>query len=484
MSAGSHSLSVCMIVRNEADQLADCLARLDGLADEILVTDTGSTDDTVRIAEAHGGSVIRHPWKDDFSEARNASIRHAKGDWILWVDADERINRADHDRIRRLIGDGRCDAYAVPIVSETPSGRQITLGHRLFRNHRGFHFSGRIHEQISPSIERAGGRIRKADFTIAHSGYNLTPERMEAKLRRNLDLLETAGREDPADPYVRFTLAQALLKLKETARAQEELETALGERPDVRMRGSLPPDTRAAALNNLAQCALARGAPVTALERCRHSMKLAPRQTTARMLACQACKALGNDEEALAELKAARDLASGGHASDTAIETSVDPSDIERMMGYCCLRLNRPDEAERHFHRALDMDTAQRPSTLAALARCAIALNEPDRALDLTKQALKEAPGDDSLLDLLAFAHLKRGRFAEAAECLGRLCIRRPDDIRLQKRLAGVLVRAGKPEDAARILMKLQAKEPAGEPLARGSAEEPAKNLVNSGFPL
>ncbi len=484
MSAGSRSLSVCMIVRNEAELLPDCLASLDGLADEVLVTDTGSTDDTVRIAAEHGASVSSHPWKDDFSEARNASIRHAKGDWILWVDADERINKADHDRIRRLIGDGRCDAYAVPIASETPGGRQITFGHRLFRNRRGFRFSGRIHEQVSPSIERAGGRIRRADFTIAHCGYNLAPERMEAKLRRNLDLLETARREDPADPYVRFTLAQALLKLKETVRAQEELEIALGERSDVRMRGSLPPDTRAAALNNLAQCALARGAPVTALERCRHSMKLAPRQTTAHMLACQAYKALGKDEEALAELESARKLISAGGIPDTAIETSADPSDIERQMGYCCLRLGRPDEAERHFRRAIQMGTRHRASTLAALTRCAIALNEPDRALDLAKQALDESPGDDSLLDLLAFVHLKRGQFNEAAECLGRLCLRRPDDIRLQKRLAGVLVRCGRPEEAARLLMKLQAREPVAETPGCPAGEAVSRDLINSGFPL
>ena len=82
-------ISACYIVRNEAAKLERSLASLEGAVDEIIVVDTGSSDDTVKIAEAHGAQVFHFPWQDDFSAARNVSLSKATGDWILVVDADE-----------------------------------------------------------------------------------------------------------------------------------------------------------------------------------------------------------------------------------------------------------------------------------------------------------------------------------------------------------------------------------------------------------
>ena len=89
-------LSVCLIVRNEASNLPRCLDSIRGLADEIVVVDTGSTDDTVAIAQRHGARVSTLVWQDDFSAARNASIELATCDWILVFDADESIAARDH----------------------------------------------------------------------------------------------------------------------------------------------------------------------------------------------------------------------------------------------------------------------------------------------------------------------------------------------------------------------------------------------------
>ncbi|MBR5910088.1 MAG: glycosyltransferase family 2 protein, partial [Schwartzia sp.] len=82
-------ISACYIVRNEAAKLDRSLASLEGAVDEIIVVDTGSSDDTVKIAETHGARVSHFPWQDDFSAARNVSLSKATGDWILVVDADE-----------------------------------------------------------------------------------------------------------------------------------------------------------------------------------------------------------------------------------------------------------------------------------------------------------------------------------------------------------------------------------------------------------
>src|SRR5207249_3515175 len=83
--------SLCMIVKNEEQFLVDCLASMRDAVDEIIIVDTGSTDATVELAEAAGAKVFHYPWQDDFAAARNESISHATGKWILWMDADERL---------------------------------------------------------------------------------------------------------------------------------------------------------------------------------------------------------------------------------------------------------------------------------------------------------------------------------------------------------------------------------------------------------
>ncbi|MFC1618615.1 glycosyltransferase family 2 protein, partial [Candidatus Neomarinimicrobiota bacterium] len=97
------SLSVCMIVRNEARMLPGCLNSLTGVADQIVVIDTGSEDDTAKIARSFGAQVYDFPWGDDFAAARNESIRHASGDWILWIDADERLLPSSIEFLKRSL---------------------------------------------------------------------------------------------------------------------------------------------------------------------------------------------------------------------------------------------------------------------------------------------------------------------------------------------------------------------------------------------
>src|SRR2546423_252783 len=87
----SPRVSLCVIAKNEAANLAQCLAPLAGIVDEILVVDTGSTDDTKLIARSHGARVVDFAWCDDFSAARNQWLAHASGDWIFWLDADDRV---------------------------------------------------------------------------------------------------------------------------------------------------------------------------------------------------------------------------------------------------------------------------------------------------------------------------------------------------------------------------------------------------------
>jgi glycosyltransferase involved in cell wall biosynthesis len=164
-------ISCCMITRDEEEHVAEAIRSVEGLADEVIVVDTGSEDRTVSIAESEGATVFSHQWKNDFSEARNFSISKASGDWILILDADESIDREDHDRINELIREHPDSAFMFvqknySMDSSTfgwkrvPEGeeRHGALGYhtasqvRLFRN-VGIIYTGKIHEGVERSLE-------------------------------------------------------------------------------------------------------------------------------------------------------------------------------------------------------------------------------------------------------------------------------------------------------------------------------------------
>src|SRR3989344_8298667 len=106
-------LSLCMIVRDEEKDLESCLKAVKDHVDEIVIVDTGSKDKTVEIAKKFTSKVFHFEWCDDFSAARNESLKHATGDWILVLDADERISKKDLEEIRKLIKNKNEDGYAL-----------------------------------------------------------------------------------------------------------------------------------------------------------------------------------------------------------------------------------------------------------------------------------------------------------------------------------------------------------------------------------
>jgi len=467
-----------MIIRDEEQLLPGCLESVLGVVDEVVAVDTGSSDATPEIVRAHGGRLLRHAWREDFSAARNVSLDAATGDWILWMDADERLRPEEHGRLRRLIERNASeDVFSVPIRSETPTGVQVTHAHRLFRNRKGIRFSGRVHEQVSPSFARIGAREGpSADFTIDHLGYNFSADKLRSKAQRNLRLLNAAKRQDPRDAYVRFCLGQALLLLGHAADAETEIRAALGETPSEPVSKRLPDDLRAAAFNNLAQCALNRGAPEEALQRCADSLRIRPNQVTAHLTAYYIHRELRHPEQALQALIAADRLLDHPAAGGSAIEVTMDRAELWSAMGQSQLQLGQPAQARQSFQRALAASKGRRERILSALAQCAIAENALDEALRLASEACVLAPEDDGLADLACFILLKLGRFADAAERTRGLLGRRPSGERialLRKSLAGaaslaegwndlgvLLFRSGKMDEAADCFQKAYRADP------------------------
>src|SRR5690606_7038665 len=146
-------LSVCVIAKNEEKFLGQCLRSIKGIASQIIVVDTGSTDRTVAIAEEHGAEVHHFTWCDDFSAARNAALEHATGDWVLVLDADEELSPEGIAELKQAMNAANTISWRLPIVDAGKESEGCTYVPRLFRNAPGLFYVSRVHEQIFSSVE-------------------------------------------------------------------------------------------------------------------------------------------------------------------------------------------------------------------------------------------------------------------------------------------------------------------------------------------
>ncbi|HHT9111902.1 MAG: glycosyltransferase [Planctomycetes bacterium] len=193
-------LSACMIVKNEEELLPNCLNSIKDAVDEIIVVDTGSTDNTVTIAKEFKAKVYHHPWNDSFSEARNHCLNHASGDWILQIDADEELEQADIPKLRLAISDNRYNGIIIAIQSIIKDGLHTFYHPRIFRRGKGF-YKDIIHEQTIIEGERLPTEIR-----LYHHGYNLDEKKMRIKWQRTTHLLKKQIAQNKHDGFAWFNL--------------------------------------------------------------------------------------------------------------------------------------------------------------------------------------------------------------------------------------------------------------------------------------
>lgn len=157
-------LSACLIVKDEEATLARCLNCIKHIADEIVVVDTGSTDKTVKIARRFTQKVYFFEWIDDFSAARNYSLKMASGDYLLWLDADDVITKSNAKKIRKLVDEGGFDMAFLKYACAFEGGKPTFLYMRERIIKRGkFQFEGEVHEAIAPS-----GKIVYSSARIDH----------------------------------------------------------------------------------------------------------------------------------------------------------------------------------------------------------------------------------------------------------------------------------------------------------------------------
>lgn len=215
-------LSLCMIVRNSERTLRDCLASIRPWVDELVVVDTGSEDNTCQIAREFGARLHYFTWCDDFSAARNESLRHAGGRWLLWMDADDTISAENGRSLRDLAlntNDEQLWAYVLQVhcpgrKQEGPDSVTVVDHVKLLRNRPEIRFEGRIHEQVLSSIRRGGGRVAWTNLFVVHSGSDLSAEGQAAKLERDLRILLLELQERPDHPFTLFNLGMTCSEIR------------------------------------------------------------------------------------------------------------------------------------------------------------------------------------------------------------------------------------------------------------------------------
>lgn len=205
------ALSAVLIVKNEAKHLRRCLESVRGNVDQIVVVDTGSTDETVAIAEEFGATLGHFDWINDFAAARNAALDLATGDWALWIDADEVMDEASWGPIREALTRPHFGGYSVRIVNYTDEEGNSTYTHapvRLFQNLEAVRFTGAIHEQITPSLDGLGLPVAQLqNATIHHYGYTPTEMAAKNKVERTLEALLKQVETEPNEAFHWFNLA-------------------------------------------------------------------------------------------------------------------------------------------------------------------------------------------------------------------------------------------------------------------------------------
>lgn len=207
-------LSVCLIVKDEEDVLRRCLDSLKKLADEIIVVDTGSTDSTKEIAKEYTEHVYDYVWTNDFSAARNESLRYATGKWVLVLDADEYINAEQVDEYRLYLQDEQIRPnciYSISVVSyvgESIHNSTVTAAPipRLFPNFQGFQYHRPIHEQLKNQDVGSSLYSVASPITVFHTGYLKEVLTSKNKSDRNQKIFTALKQKSGFTPYDHFTV--------------------------------------------------------------------------------------------------------------------------------------------------------------------------------------------------------------------------------------------------------------------------------------
>jgi tetratricopeptide (TPR) repeat protein len=230
-------LSLCLIARDEEEMLPGCLASARDAVDEIVLVDTGSRDATLRIAREMGAHIAQVPWNDDFSAPRNAAFALATGDWVLVLDADERLAPGSGARLRASLAGSTFDcgmvrlhnASSLDAAPEDVVTGKARLGPpmplpRVLRRAPDLRYTGVVHESVSDWLAARGTRTAPLDVDIVHLGAISEVRERRGKRDRNLTLLRRRCELEPGSITPLGYLALELISRGDLRDAKETVE--------------------------------------------------------------------------------------------------------------------------------------------------------------------------------------------------------------------------------------------------------------------
>jgi glycosyltransferase involved in cell wall biosynthesis len=376
------TIALSMIVKNEADTIGPCLESVRGLVDQIVIADTGCTDNTCDIARGFGAIIVSSPWENHYAKARNAALAPVTTDWVLVLDADEELDREAGKKIPKLIDAAGVGGYSTPIRNyvrgkfchgwdrtsvendrshERAKDAPAFFVHenvRFFRRHPEIYFIGRVHETVERRIKALGLRTPLANFFIHHFGHLAVTEYQEGKGSYYLNLLRLKVQDDPHEALGWIQLG--LHEYESSKNPQEGL-----------------------------RC-LERG------------LALEPKAAEAWLFKAMICVDLGRYEDA---------LAAAGHDHREGQRGAL----REQVRGDALHCLERFEPARAAFRQAIRW-SAPDPQLESKLGYTEVKMGHTETGIDRLRRAARAAPGMFAIHDRLMKACIMTGRLEEAAE--------------------------------------------------------------------
>ncbi len=442
------SVGLSMIARNESHTLEACLLSVAGIVSQVVVADTGSTDNTADVARRLGATVIAVPWGDHFANARNAALELMQTDWVLVLDADEELDSEARSQIPSLMKASNAGGYLVPIRNYIPTitGRGwdriaepnrsthprarnapayfVHENCRLFRRDPGIYFVGRVHELVEPRIQALGLRLSMARFCIHHFGQLAHEETRKRKADAYRDLLRMKVRDLPDD-----AMAWIQLGLQEYECTRETSE------------------------------------PLRCFER---ALILEPKAASASIFKGMLYLDLGEYDQALEALEAA-----GSDKRNRALR--------EHLRGDALHNLGRLLEARTAYSEAVSA-SGNDPVLSSKLGYTEVRLGRTREGIARLKKAAEQAPATAEIRERLMKALVAVNSLTEAAEHAEKLASLE-GTAKPYLRAASIHVHAGQPKRAREVLNRGIARFPDSADLRRALAEirDEALAQTNSG---
>lgn len=357
-------LTICILTRDAEDRIERAVRSVAGLGAEVLVGDTGSSDDTRTVAQAQGARVVAIDWQDDFAAAQNKLVAVAKGSWILWLNPDEELLAEGRGELPALLARADACGYLVRVEQVTrpdrPERALVMAYPRLFRR-AGVEFQGRLHPHFEPPLDelarQSGQQILPCGLRIRRHVY--LSVLTEPKIRWTTRLLELELRDRPGQLHYLIEYGRNLLRLNDPrghevlAEAAEQVLASEAARPPSPTVGSL----LEYALTVSPEQSRSR---LTADEARQFALRWFPDAPPLLWALAQRAYQAGDYQEAATQLEKLIDLArSGGYDCSAAFDPSIMGEPALLNLGKCYAKLGQLDRAEGCFAPLLNDPTHQ-----------------------------------------------------------------------------------------------------------------------------